>query len=290
MKKKIVSLSNDQVDAHGHKMSVEALIGMKDQTNSKVIVSQCEHDFSMPPIGRMEKAELINHQDVNWLMGEFSLFEFDDIEKENELGDRELAIHYQDIGSVTVAYDRSYELEDLVEDVEDLQRKFDENGKVQFELKKSVEPISTLTILVGVGIFAASGFFNGFLGEAGKDAWAALKSIIQKKKSKSKEEQHYQFIFIFQNEFYKVEVMLIFKNPQPDGVENEIRINQKMIEDKVIEYYEREVRAKRIVFLSDGQGLEHIYSVYRCGTPFDIANINEYKELLESRKNKMKPV
>jgi len=271
-------------------MSVEALIGMKDQTNSKVIVSQCEHDFSMPPIGRMEKAELINHQDVNWLMGEFSLFEFDDIEKENELGDRELAIHYQDIGSVTVAYDRSYELEDLVEDVEDLQRKFDENGKVQFELKKSVEPISTLTILVGVGIFAASGFFNGFLGEAGKDAWAALKSIIQKKKSKSKEEQHYQFIFIFQNEFYKVEVMLIFKNPQPDGVENEIRINQKMIEDKVIEYYEREVRAKRIVFLSDGQGLEHIYSVYRCGTPFDIANINEYKELLESRKNKMKPV
>lgn len=289
MKKKIVPLSNDQVDKHGHRMSIEALVGMQEQTNSKVIVSQCEHDFSMPPIGRMEKAKIFNDDGVNWLMGEFSLFEFSDVEKENELGDRELAIHSQDINSIQVVYDRSYELEGLVPDVEELQRKFDSNNSVELELKKSVEPISTLTILAGVGLFAASGFFNGFLGEAGKDAWSALKELINKKKNKSSEEQHYQFIFIFQNEFYKIEVMLIFKNPQPEDVENEIRINQKIIEEKVIEYYEKEIRAKRIVFLSEEKDLKHIYSVYRCGTPFDIANKNEYKALLESKKNEITP-
>lgn len=285
---KVVQLSNDMVDKHGDRMSIEALESAEAQTNSKVIVSHNEHDFTYPPIGRMSHAKLINNDGVNILLGEFTLFEQDDIEKENLLGERELALHQQERGRIRVLCDRAYETQDLMDDVSQLQELLDSSENLQFELKKSVEPISTLTLLVGIGGFVGAGFLNGFLGEAGKDAWASLKSLINKKKLKSDEENHVQFIFDFTNEFYKVEVMVIFKKPS-DQIDQELKLKQELIENKVIKYYESSIRAGRIVFLSDGDELRHVYSVYKCGTPFDIANKQEYLSLLQEKKKQMLP-
>ncbi len=53
---------------------------------------------------------------------------------------------------------------------------------------------------------------------------------------------------------------------------------------KVISYYEEEIRVGRIVFLAENSSIQHVYSVYRCGTPFDIANKEQYKEILSSKK------
>lgn len=288
MLKKIVQLSNDLVDKHGDRMSIEALQSAEKQTNGKVILSHNEHDFSYPPIGRMDRAQLVNNEGVNILLGEFSLYEESDIDKENLLGDRELAVHQQEQGRVRVLCDRSYQQQGLLEDVEKLQELFDPQENLQYELKKSVEPISTITLLIGLGSFVGVGFLNGFLGEVGKDAWGALKSLIKKKKEISDEVNHVQFIFDFRNEFYKVEIMVIIKDPS-DNIEVELRQSQALIESKVIQYYESEIRVGRIVFLSDGSDLKHIYSVYKCGTPFDISNKSEYLSILQEKKKQIMP-
>jgi hypothetical protein len=284
--KKVVQLSNDMIDKHGDRMTIEALKSAETQTNSKVIISHNEHDFSYPPIGRMDASKIIHDNGINILLGEFALFEPEDIEKENLLGDRELAVHQQESGKIRILCDRAYHIDGLMDDVNQLQELFDSSEELQFELKKSLEPISTLTLLIGIGGFVSVGFLNGFLGEAGKDAWASLKALIKKKKQKSSDENHVQFIFDFRNEFYKVEIMVIFKNPS-DQLDQELKLNQEKIESKVIQYYESSVRAGRIVFLADESELRHIYSVYKCGTPFDIANKQEYLSLLKEKNQQM---
>ncbi len=283
---KQVPLSNDQVDKHGDRMSLGALESMVRQTNSKIICSHVEHDFSFPPIGRMEQAELLEHNGVNWVIGKFSLFERSDIDNENPLGDREVVIHEQKEGSISITYDRSYELSGITEDVKELQALLDNETETEYELKKSVEPVSTLTLLIGMGAtFAVANYFKGFFGEAGKESWQALKKLIIKNKEINPEtEKHYQFVFIFENEYYKVEVMILLKNPEPESFEWLVKENQGEIDKKIIEYYEQEIRAKRIVFIIEKNLLKHAYSVRRCGTPFDIEDIEGYNRLLESKK------
>lgn len=285
MIKKDVPLSNDQVDKHGDRMTLGALRGARDQTHSKVIVSHNEHDFRLPPIGRMERAYIRNVDGVNWLLGDFRLFTIDDINHENRLKGRELAIHDCKEGTVSVVFDRSYVINDLVQYVEQLQQAFDSSQDITYENKKSVEPISTLTVLIGMGAtFAISQFFGGLFSEAGKDTWGLLKEIIKKNQAiKPREEKQYQFIFTFSNEYYKTELMLIFTDPEPDDFEKIIKVNQDRIEQKVISYYEQSIRVKRIVYTHANGELNHAYSVYRCGTPFDISNESEYKKLLESK-------
>ena len=287
MIKKDVPLSNDQVDKHGDRMNLGALRSARDQINSKVISSHNEHDFRLPPIGRMEKAYIRNIDGVNFLLGEFRLFTMDDINHENRLKGRELSIHDLKEGAVSVAFDRSYVVNDLVHDVEQIQQAFDSSQKITYENKKSVEPISTLTVLVGMGaIFAVSHFFGGLFSEAGKDTWNLLKKLIKNnQKINPYEEKQYQFIFIFENEFYKTELILIFTDPDPEDIEKTIKANQEEIDQKVISYYKESIRVKRIVYTHDNGKLAHAYSVYRCGTPFDISNVGEYQKLLDS-KNK----
>ncbi|OOX30278.1 hypothetical protein BJL83_19685 [Vibrio parahaemolyticus] len=82
--------------------------------------------------------------------------------------------------------------------------------------------------------------------------------------------------------------MVIFKKPS-DQIDQELKLKQELIENKVIKYYESSIRAGRIVFLSDGDELRHVYSVYKCGTPFDIANKQEYLSLLQEKKKQMLP-
>ena len=282
---KDVPLSNDQVDKHGDRMTLGDLRDARDQTNSKVMNSHHEHDFRLPPIGRMERAYIRNVNGINWLLGEFRLFTMDDINHENRLKGRELAVHDRKEGTVSVVYDRSYVINDLVQDVEQLQQAFDSSQGILYENKKSVEPISTLTVLVGMGAtFAISQFFGGLFSEAGKETWGLLKKLIKKNQAiKPDEEKQYQFIFTFINEYYKTELMLIFTDPDPDDFEKIIKVNQDKIEQKIISYYEQAIRVKRIVYTYANAQLNHAYSVYQCGTPFDISNESEFEKLLESK-------
>ncbi|WP_429117435.1 hypothetical protein [Aeromonas veronii] len=285
MIKRDVPLSNDQVDKHGDRMTLGDLKDARDQTNSKVMISHNQHDFRSPPIGRIEKAYIRNIDGINWLLGEFRLFTMDDINHENRLRGRELAIYDLKEGTVSIICDRSYVINNLVQDAEQLQQAFDSSQEIKYENKKSFEPISTLTVLVGMGAtFAISQFFGGLFSEAGKDSWGLLKKIIKKNQSiKHNEEKQYQFIFNFMNDYYKTELMLIFTDPDPDNFEKIIKANQDKIEQKIISYYEQSIRVKRIVYTHDKGELNHAYSVYRCGTPFDISNISEFQKLLESK-------
>ncbi|CAM4299713.1 hypothetical protein [Pseudoalteromonas maricaloris] len=292
MLRKKVPLSNDQVDKHGDRMTIDALEMAKVQTNSRIVGSHIEHDFSYPPIGRMEEADILNHEGVNWLIGEFALFEPSDIDKANPLNEREIALNNQEVDTVSIKYDRSYKQAGLVDEVKKLQQIFDENSSTEFEIKKSVEPVSTLTLMFGVGVgvgvgatFAVASFFKGFFGEAGKESWQAFKKLILKNKSINPEaDKHYQFIFVCQNEYYKVEVILLFKNPEPEDIEEIIKSNQDLIDNKINQYYEDNIRAGRIVYVIENKMFKHAYSVRRCGTPFDIDDMEGYKSLLNSLK------
>lgn len=179
-------LSNDQVDKHNEKMSLSALKSARDQTNANIISSYKEHDYRFPPIGRFINANIKNENGINVLYGEIELFETKDMNKKNPIENKKLRIHDHKESSIT--YDKSYELNQLIKDVEKLQQTIS-NKKPLFEIKKSLEPVSTLTIIIGT--ILTKSFLEGFFNKAGSDFLDALKNIIVKHSRKNKLEKIY---------------------------------------------------------------------------------------------------
>ena len=278
MKTTKVLLMNDQIDQHGERMSLSDLKLAKEQTNSKIMSSHLEHDYRSPPIARVKKAYILNDNGTNSLYGEIEYFDIEDIGNEKDIKGRELAIHT--IEKQTIAYDLSYENDELIKLINELQKLISDEP-AQFELKKSLEPVSTLTFVVGVVAFIGSGFVGGFLQKAGGDFWDKLKEIINKNKSINNNENIYILNGIVEKDYYRVEIIINFTNPEEVGIEEMLKIHSDEIDTKINEYYEQSKRIKRIVFNSIGNKIVHVYSVHRNGIPFDIRDMNAYKKMIK---------
>jgi hypothetical protein len=270
-------LMNDMIDKHNQRMSLEVLESAKEQTNSKIMSSHREHDFRFPPIARIYKAFIKNENGVNNLYGEIELFEKNDINKENIIPNKKLSVHQHE--DCTISYDRSFELNKLENDVNELQNLLSDNEPI-FELKKSFEPVSTLIVFI-VGI-ATKSFIEGFFNKAGSDFWDKLNTIVMKNASTNNDEKLYIFNVAINKESFNTEVIINFTNPINYDIKS-ILTDNKDIVDYIIEKYEKnKTNVSRIVFNStDSKNIQHEYSVYHDGTPFDIRDLEQYDKIME---------
>lgn len=273
---------NDQIDRHNERMPLSILESAKDQTNENIISSYKEHDYRFPPIARVNKAYIKNENGINSLYGEFEFFEIKDINKQNTIPNKVLKLH--DFKDSSISYDRSYEINGLKQDVEDLQKTISNETPI-FEVKKAFEPVNTLIIIIGT--IASKSFIEGFFNKAGSDFWDGLKNLITKNASLDVNEKIYIFNTMIERNDYKVEVVINFTNPTTYDIQNVLYQHQKMIDSTIDKYEKDSINVSRIIFNSNEDTLEHGYSVFQDGTPFDISDIDAYEKILDEVLNKV---
>ncbi|NQY54703.1 MAG: hypothetical protein HRT42_14160 [Campylobacteraceae bacterium] len=282
MKKITKILMNDQIDRHNEQMTLSFLESARNQTNANIISSHKEHDFRFPPIARVNNAYIKNEHGINSLYGEFDFFELNDVNKQNNISNKQLKLH--DFQDSSISYDRSYELNGLVEDVKNLQKIISDEEPL-FEVKKSFEPVSTLIVIVGT--IAAKSFIEGFFNKAGSDFWDGLKNIIAKNSAKDETEKIYIFNTMMVRNNYKVEVIINFTNPTTYDIQNVLYEHQEAIDSVINKYEEDSIDVARIIFNSNQDSLHHEYSVFQDGTPFDIRDLDAYEKILDEVLNKV---
>jgi hypothetical protein len=273
-------MSGDAVDLHGDRLTFEALKGMKKQTEESIIPSYYEHDYSMPQIGRIRESNIINDGKNNLLVGDIELFEVEDVNKQNPVPGKEMVIHENEKDHIVIGYDRSYEIANLTEEIVSLQKKIDISRKPRLELKKSIEPISCLTIL---GTAVVSGIVGGFLQKIGADIWDKIKTIFNIN-PRSIEEKQIIINITVEAKNGNVEAMVIVNKPDFDGIKDSLITAANIIEMRLKEYEKESVPVKKIVVCCNNNESRHEYSVYKDGTPFDIRDFEKYGRFISSSK------
>lgn len=279
-------LSNDIKDSHGDIMHLAALKSMKKQLETIIPLSFREHDFRNAPIARVVGASIVSREKHNYLYGEIEFFDIEDINKINtnkDIKNKKIPLHHPHDKEILISYDKSYVDDDLVDDVTALYETISKHADIGYELKKSLEPVSALMIVIATKI--ANDFLSGFLSKPGSDFWDLLAGIVRKN-VKSKGDKLYHFCFNIHNE---LEVMIIFSNPTPDEIFNALNKEKAYLERFVREYKESNANVRKITFEYVNGGFTHQYSVYEDGTPFDIKNIDEYIKIIEYVANQKKP-
>lgn len=282
MIEKINLLANDQVDKNGEKMPLSSLEHLMNETNLSIKSSYKGHDYRFPPVGRISHAFIKNEEKVYNLYGKFELFEIIDLHKENEISGKKLAINR--LAKPTIVCDKSYELTGLEENVKDLQ-KLISNDEIQIEIQKSLYQVSTLAI--GFGVFKAKSFFEGFFHTISEDFWLKLQEIVRKN-SKVYDNAQYIFSTVIENDRFSAEIMINFTNPQDTDLEKILVTNKSTIEAVLNAYYEESINVAKIVFnLIDNETIDHEYSLFEDGTPFNINNLAKFEETLNEMKNEI---
>ena len=180
MKKEVIA-STTHVDRDGDKMTLDALVGNIEQIRSHFIPVMVEHDPRIPPLGRIDSACIEFLDDGEYaLKTTLEIFDEETLLQPSEK--REMILEYNNIlpGKIQIDYDRSYKtqkgkIDDIVKIV---------GGKCSLHLRKSMDPISILTI---VGVFAVSQISSGFFKKIGSDVYDMLKNIIKNRQNKNKE-------------------------------------------------------------------------------------------------------
>lgn len=283
MKTVVRVFSGDQIDKHGDKITIEALKDMRDQTNANIYPSFMEHDYRLPPIGRVYKAEIIEKDGSHLLIGEIELFDLDDINKQNPISGKQLVIHQNEINHIQIGFDRSYELNNQIDEIKILQNAIDNEKKPIYEAKKAFEPISCLTLL---GAAVLGGLSTGFLNKIGSDIWDKIINVYSKNKKEEQEKQIIINITVNVNGNY-IEATINHTNPEITNIKNATKIGIDIIETVLNEYNKKNIPVKKVVINSDKNGIRHEYSVYIDGTPFDIYDLEKYGTFIISARGKI---
>jgi hypothetical protein len=154
-------------------MTKESLYDAARQQNEVYIPLTIEHDPRIPPVGRGESSEVVELEDGEWaLVGTYAIFEEGDSSKPVTSG-RRIVSERQNPDKFAVVYDISYENPDGHKFIGELATLSGE--KPQIGVKRSAEPISILTIVIGVII---GNILAGFLQKIGADCVDPLKKVL----------------------------------------------------------------------------------------------------------------
>jgi hypothetical protein len=169
-------IASSRPDTVGDVFSVGALEDMVEQYNKFYIPVIVEHDPRSRPIGRGHRAWLETREDgVVVVAVEFEFFEEGDT-PERVRGDGRRVPQHRDGPGVVVSYDEAFgdKRREPAPDVRELAEIL--NASTQLAMKKSVDPITVLTL---AGTFVAGGLASGLLGAIGTDAWALAKEKLR---------------------------------------------------------------------------------------------------------------
>lgn len=266
MKKTKLRLATTHLDRHGERYTISALEIMVKQSNSQIIPFSYEHDPRIPPLGRVIMTELVELED-----GEFAvegIAEIFDGQFENltDTGNREIPVRKYKTGIFKVVSDRNFRDNESKKDIEDLKSILN-NATTEEEIKKSLDPISILTI---GSAFILGGIANGFFGEIGADVYRALKEklkAIYNKPAIEGQENLFTFDTTITSGDKSVNVEVIITNPTVDDIQKFFDEGIKQLDQVLLHHFEGNNSVKRIVFEYKSDNLKEKFALLKNGVP-----------------------
>jgi hypothetical protein len=260
-------LATSHVDAHNEIMPVETLEAMVNQINQQYIPMGIEHDPRIPPKGRLVSAKVVPLEDGEYgVEGIGEIFEpGDSYELKND--GREIPVHAIDDDKLHIQFDRNYRDEEDQEAITAIGELFD--SKPQEELKKSIDPISILTLS---GAFVLGGIANGFFGKIGSDAYDYLKGKItgllnRKNAIQDKHEALLVFSFWVTTGPQGFEVEIILTNPSPEEIEHFLEVGMHQVDQFVSQYYSQYLGIRRMTYKYESNTLAIMHVVRKDAVP-----------------------
>jgi len=250
---------------------VSALESMADQISKSYIPMGVEHDPRVPPIGRIVAARVKELEDGEYgLEADIEMFEpGDDLELQTSA--RELAIkHYSE--DLEIGFDRNFSnVEDQVA-IREIGKLF--GSAPTEEAKKSVDPISLLTI---GGAFVLGGVTAGFLSKIGEDGYEFLKKrlsmLLQRRKSGGSEKL-FRFQAVVKRGDYEIEVNVLLSDPTEDGIDEFFRNGLTQLDSVLPQYFEIE-GLKSLVLEYSERGLVEVFGVRRDAVPLKFSRVRK---------------
>jgi len=259
-------IATSHVDRHNEVMPVETLEAMVEQVNKQYIPMGIEHDPRIPPLGRLVSARVLQLEDGEYgVEGIGEIFEPGDIiELQND--GREIILHGKVKENLYLRYDRNYrDREDQVI-INELSNLFGSEPKE--EIKKSLDPISILTI---GGAFVLGGIANGFLGKIGSDAYDSVKAkitkLLQKKAKKKEHEPLLIFSFWVSADGYHLEVEAILTNPTSEDIDSFFKSGLNQLDSLVSLYFDKKIGLRRIITKYENKELNLLFGVRKDAVP-----------------------
>lgn len=266
MKKTKLRLATTHLDRHGERFTLGALETMVEQSNRQVIPIGSEHDPRIPPLGRVIMTELVELEDGEFAVeGVAEIFD-EDYENLTDTGNREIPVRKYKKGTFNVVSDRNFRDEESKKDIEDLKSILN-NAKTEEEIKKSLDPISILTI---GGAFILGGIANGFFGEIGADAYRALKEKLKdifNRPTVEGQEKLFTFDTTITSGDKSVNVEVIITNPTVDDIQKFFDEGIKQLDQVLPRHFNGDDSIKRIVLEYKADSLEIKFAVLKNGVP-----------------------
>ena len=264
-------LTTTHIDKQNEKMSLSALESMVEQSNRYYIPITVEHDPRIAPIGRIKSTQIKKLEDGEYgVEGIFEMFESGE-EIQLDLNDpREMRIdeHYDKY--LDIKYDISYNNPDDQKLIADINNILKSEVEPQYHTKKSIEPISILTI---GGVFILGGITSGFLNKIGADAWDSLKENLKELFRKKKVEENEKllcFEFTIENDGYRINTEIILTNPNDDDIDDFFENGLKNIDKILPNYFDSNTGLKRIVMEYSDETIDVKFGVRKDGVPLQI--------------------
>ncbi len=217
-----VIMSSTKLDKHNEKMTKEALEKMAENVNKYYIPVGIEHDPRIEPQGRVISAEVFQGEDGEYyLKGIIETFtENSEIKSDSE---KIMRIDKFNNDCLELHYDRSYK--DDLDLLNEINYAINSSVKPQFQNKKSLEPLSLLTI---GGAFIAGGIASGFLNKIGSDAWDKIKPLLSQLFNKNKaQEKLFSLNLVVDHNGEKILIDIILTNPTEEDLDKlYLKINE----------------------------------------------------------------
>lgn len=261
-----VRLTTTHVDRHGERMALESLETMKEQTNAKIIPMGVEHDPRIAPKGRVLSAELIELEDGEYALDGVAEIFNEDYSNIEDVGDREIPVREYEDSKFKIIADRNYRSEESRLALNELAQVLQTDDEYEEEIKKSLDPISILTIAAG---FALGNIFAGFFKKMGADGYDALKNKLINIFGKDNEGQ--ERLFTFDSTIVEgdkaVNVEVILSDPSDDDIQNFFDNGIKELDDVLPQHFNSDHGYKRIVFGYKNGELKINFAVLKNGVP-----------------------
>lgn len=248
------------VDTNHCQLTKESLENAAKQHKKFYIPITIEHDPRIPPVGRVESAEVVELEDGEWgLEGTCAYFEEGDEDIPVTDG-KTLVIERENPKRFKVMYDFSYDTPEGREVIKKLSEISGE--KASLGIKRGLDPISILTIVVG---FIAVNYAIGFLQKLGSDDVDKLKKILADYfKNKSGKERLLHWIMRTGINGQSVELGVIATNPDSNSINRFIETGLGNL-DGALEKLNIEPNLARIVFEYKDGKLSHLYALRKDG-------------------------
>lgn len=246
------------VDSHGDRFTKECLQDMVEQTKKSYVRVIHEHDPRKIPLGRVIDAKLIQLEDGNYGV-ENTIEIYDGKETAIDDPNKILKIESEEAtDNLSIHFDYSYSKKEFVDRISELNSSLKKHSNLSYFGKKSLEPLSVLTL---AGVYVVGKIFEGFLNKVGENAYITLKDklfdILQTQKDK--DERVLQFSLDIKKDDVMYRTNVFITNPNKEDIETVLKYGFKTLDNELIKYLRPDIKEIDINYNSVKRNFEVTY-------------------------------